>query len=143
MKTIYPIAVLISALVFSGCTDRQADRLLGTWQTQLIPSEWGSNRITMTFLADGRMAGTNAFLEGEALAWHGTYRVQGNVIHRTIETRTQEIGFRISGDSMHMTIGNEDYTFRQVMTEPDGASNGLPPAPRESMRTSPVAGSPR
>ena len=77
------------------------------------------------------------------MAWHGTYRVQGSVIHRTIETRTQEIGFRISGDSMHMTIGNEDYTFRQVITEPDGASNGLPPAPRESMRTSPVAGSRR
>jgi hypothetical protein len=118
VKAISTIAVVISVLVFSGCSDKQADRLLGTWQSQLIPSEWGSNRITMTFFADGRTAGTNAFLEGTELAWHGSYRVQGSLIHRTIEGRIQEIRFRIDGDSMHMTIGSEDYTFTQVITEP-------------------------
>jgi len=65
VKTISTIAVVISVLVFIGCSEKQADRLLGTWQSQLIPSEWGSNRITMTFFADGRTAGTNAFLEGK------------------------------------------------------------------------------
>lgn len=143
VKTISTITVVIAALVFGGCVDRQADRLLGTWQTQLIPSEWGSNRITMTFFADGRIAGTNAYFGGEALAWHGTYRVQGSLIHRTVEGGTQEIGFRIQGDRMHITSGNEAYTFTQVITEPDGASNGSQPIRSETNRTSSAAGSRR
>jgi hypothetical protein len=123
VKTLATIIVLVSLLAFSGCSDRHSDSLVGTWQTELIPSEWGSNRITMTFFADGHLVGTNDFRGEGALSWQGTYSVQGHLIKRTIDGRTQEVEYRIDGDTMHQKIGDEDYVFTRTITEPDGAGN--------------------
>lgn len=103
--------------MFTGCSDNRTDALLGTWQTGIIPSEWGSNRITATYFADGRVVGTNDFVDGGALSWDGTYRVRGSVIQRTIQGDTQEIVYRIGGDTMHQKIGDEDYMFTRIITE--------------------------
>jgi hypothetical protein len=144
VKTVTTIASVVSLLVLGGCSANDADRLLGTWQTQVIPSEWGSNRITMTFFADGRITGTNDLPGHEgALGWQGTYRVKGNVITRTILGRTQEISFRIDGDRMHQKLGDEDYTFTRIITEPNGPANQSQPIRSETNRASAAAGSGR
>ena len=93
----------------------------------MIPSEWGSNRITMTFFADGRVVGTNDFPGEGVLTSQGTYSVQGGLIRRTIEGRTQEIEYRIDGDTMRQKIGDEDYIFARTITEPFSAANGSQP----------------
>lgn len=125
VKSITTISVLTCVLVFSSCSGRQADAILGTWQTEVVPSEWGSNRITVTYHADGRMFGTNDFIGGP-LSWHGTYRLRGSVVQRTIEGRTEEIAYSIAGDTMHMRLGDENYTFTRMITEPGGAANPEP-----------------
>ena len=98
-------------LVFSGCSGTRSDALLGAWQTGVIPCEWGSNQITVQFLADGRVVGTNDFVSGGPLSWEGTYRVRGNVIQRTIKGDMQEIAYWIEGDRLRMQIDHEDYRF--------------------------------
>jgi hypothetical protein len=123
VKIIATIATFVVFLVLVGCSGKRADSLLGTWQTDLIPSEWGTNRITVTYFEDGRIAGTNDFPGEGALAWQGTYRVRDSVIERTIDGRTDEIVYRLEGDTMHQTFGVEGYTFRRNITEPDGAGN--------------------
>ena len=123
MKAATAISLLASVLALSGCSDRHTGSLVGTWQTEVIPSEWGSNRITMTFFADGRVVGTNDFPGEGVLSWQGTYDAHGNLIKRTIEGRTQEIEYRIDGDTMYQKIGDEDYIFTRTITEPDGAGN--------------------
>lgn len=127
MKSLVTVSVLISALVFSGCSVKHSDALLGTWQTGAILSEWGSNRITVTYRADGRVVGTNDFISGGALGWEGTYRVRGSVIQRTVKGRTEEITYNIEGDTMHQKIGDEDYTFTRMNTELGGAANAASP----------------
>jgi len=143
VKTITTIAAVVSLVILGGCSTKDTDRLLGTWQSEVIPSEWGSNRITMTFYADGRITGSNDFPAQGVLGWRGTYRVQGTVIHRAIEGRTQEIAFRIDGDRLQQKIGDEDYTFTRMITEPDGPANGSQPVHSGTNSTSGAAGSRR
>lgn len=143
VKSITTISVLACVLVFSSCSGRQSDAILGTWQTEVVPSEWGTNRIMVTYHADGRMFGTNDFLGGSPLSWHGTYRVRGSIVQRTIEGRTEEIAYSIAGDTMHMRLGDEDYTFTRMITEPDGPVNGSQLIRSETNSTSSSAGSRR
>jgi hypothetical protein len=144
VKTIATIAAVISLLVLGGCSANDAERLLGTWQTQVIPSEWGSNRLTMTFFADGRITGTNDLPGHEGvLGWQGTYRVKGSTITRTILGRTQEIAFRIEGNTMRQKMGDEDYTFTRVITEPSGAVDRSQPIRSVTNQASSAAGSGR
>ena len=110
--------MLALLLVCCGCSSKQEVGLLGTWQTGVIPSEWGSNRITETYFPDGRVIGTNDFVGGKPLGWEGTYSVRGAVIQRTIQGATQEIAYRIEGNTMRQKMRDEDYTFTRVITEP-------------------------
>jgi hypothetical protein len=143
VKTIATIVVLFSVLLLSGCFSEQPNRLIGTWQTELIPSEWGSNQITVSYFSDGRVAGTNDFPGEGALNWEGTFRRRGDVIERTMEGHTQEFLFRIEGDTMYQKMGDEDYTFRRVFTEPSGPANGSQPIRSKTNTTSSAAGSRR
>jgi hypothetical protein len=97
----------------------------------------------VTYCADGRFFGTIECETGEALACDGTYRVQDGAMQRTIKGRTDEIAFCIDGDTMHATFRDEDYTFKRMSTEPDGAANGSQPIRSETNRTSGAAGSRR
>ena len=141
VKSISTIAAIVSMLVFSGCSGTRSDALLGAWQTGVIPCEWGSNQITVQFLADGRVVGTNDFVSGGPLSWEGTYRVRGNVIQRTIKGDMQEIAYWIEGDRLRMQIDHEDYRFIRLTTEPGGAANRSQSAGPETNRTSSAAGS--
>jgi hypothetical protein len=132
------ISIIAGALHFSGCSGGQSDKIVGTWQTGFIPSEWGSNRITVTYYADGRVFGTNDFVSGGSLSWQGIYRVRGGIMQRTINGSTETIGYRITGDTMYQTLGDEDYIFSRVSTKSDGATNGKQPV-RLQPNTTPSA----
>jgi hypothetical protein len=41
VKSIATISIIVWVLVVVGCSGNQADALLGTWQTEILPSEWG------------------------------------------------------------------------------------------------------
>ena len=126
VKTILSILAGVALVSASGCRGNQAAALVGTWRTGLIPSEWGTNRISVTYLQDGRVFGTNDFGEGRTIRWAGTYRVQGQTIERTIQGRTEEILYRIAGNRMHQKFENEHYTLTRVITQPGAAGNSRP-----------------
>ena len=60
-----------------------------------------------------------------------------------MDGRTQEIVYRIQGDTMRQKIGDEDYTFRRMITEPFGPANRSQPIRTETIQTSATAGSRR
>jgi hypothetical protein len=41
-----------------------------------------------------------------------------------MDGRIQEIVYRLEGDTMHQKFGDEDYTFRRIITEQHGPANG-------------------
>ena len=124
MKLLTSIFLLVAVFL---CSCRSPDRdpqLLGTWETGIIPSEWGPSKITVTYFPDGRIFGTNQFVEAHSnLGWTGDYFVHDQTLIRTINGRSEEISYRISGDTMKQTFGNETYVFKRKITEQTRAVN--------------------
>jgi hypothetical protein len=140
VRTLTSVSLSVITLVLGGCSGQNHTALVGSWQTDVILSEWGSNRITVTYYADGRFSQSNDFVGGGVLGGQGTYQVRGGTIVRTLQGATQEIAFAIAGNTMRQKVGNEDYTLTRIITEPDGAANGSHPIRAETNRTSPAAG---
>ena len=107
----WPIAV---ALALSACGAQHDQRVIGAWQTPIIPSEWGSNRMTVIYSGDGLFTGRCDFVKSGAIEVHGTYQIRRGVIERSIEGRKEQIHYRVRGDTMYHRIGSEDYTFERL-----------------------------
>src|SRR2546428_13019820 len=91
VKIVLSILISTVVLLVCSCSDRDSSKLLGTWQTDVIQSEWGSNRVTVTYFKDGRIVGTNDFVDDDAIGWSGTYRVRNGIIDRTIAGDTSQV----------------------------------------------------
>jgi hypothetical protein len=114
------LAFSLAWLVVTGCSRSGSKELVGTWRTDVIESEWGSNRITVCYRPNGHFWQSNDFSGGGMLGRQGTYHVRGKTLVRTLQgsTRTEEIAFSVSGNKMHQNLGAEEYNFTRVGTEP-------------------------
>ncbi len=111
LRPIIPMAALCATtFLIHGCSESETVRksesgqqgrpakdnppasfdLVGSWQSpprkqKPIPGEWGPTRITMNFTKDGKVESVVDFVEeqpgGVKLKHHGTYHVEGNVLH--------------------------------------------------------------
>jgi hypothetical protein len=129
VKTLACITLSVITLIWSGCSGKERSPLVGTWQTDVLDSEWGSNRQTVTYFPDGRCSQSAAFVGAGVLRNQGTYQIRGGTIVRTLHGTTSEIPFTISGNTLHQKFADNTFTFRRIVPEPGTAPNGGPTTP--------------
>jgi hypothetical protein len=123
------VRLLFITMFFSSCQEREVKAsdskesdseissevaLIGTWQSEVEDGEWGASYSVHKYFSDGRVEGTAYMVDsGEQIDWAGEYRIQDNIIFRTIEGATHEITFRIEDDLLYGEVLGEKVTFKR------------------------------
>lgn len=83
MRISNPVLVLAFASLLTSCVTEKPTidkaRLLGSWQTQVVPTEWGPSVLEVTFYSDSELEfKLTQVSTQETLVSKGSYQLRGN-----------------------------------------------------------------
>ena len=111
MKKIFSLAILAMALVFTGCDQNKPDNYAD--YPQLIVGKWfnftPTASVFMNFGADGKYIQQGYDVDLGWIEYHGTYRIDGNVMNKTIEN---EDGTHQNSAPATIQVTNEKFIVK-------------------------------
>jgi uncharacterized protein YxjI len=111
MKKIFSLAILAMALVFTGCDQNNPDDYSN--YPQLIVGKWfnftPTASVFMNFGADGKYIQQGYDVDLGWIEYHGTYRIDGNVMNKTIEN---EDGTHQNSAPATIQVTNEKFIVK-------------------------------
>jgi hypothetical protein len=111
MKKIFSLAILAMALVFTGCDQNNPDDYSN--YPQLIVGKWfnftPTASVFMNFGADGKYIQQGYDVDLGWIEYHGTYRIDGNVMNKTIEN---EDGTHKNSAPATIQVTNEKFIVK-------------------------------
>ena len=111
MKKIFSLAILAMALVFTGCNQNNPDDY--SEYPQLIVGKWfnftPTASVFMNFGADGKYIQQGYDVDLGWIEYHGTYRIDGNVMNKTIEN---EDGTHQNSAPATIQVTNEKFIVK-------------------------------
>ena len=111
MKKIFSLAILAMALVFTSCDQNNPDDYSN--YPQLIVGKWfnftPTASVFMNFGADGKYIQQGYDVDLGWIEYHGTYRIDGNVMNKTIEN---EDGSHQNSAPATIQVTNEKFIVK-------------------------------
>ena len=111
MKKIFSLAILAMALIFTSCDQNNPDDYSN--YPQLIVGKWfnftPTASVFMNFGADGKYIQQGYDVDLGWIEYHGTYRIDGNVMNKTIEN---EDGTHQNSAPATIQVTNEKFIVK-------------------------------